>query len=93
MLQSLKIHTGIYFFRQLKAFFNQEGHEALNRSPEYTGQSQTFNFEIWMTFGQGQRMTLTFDTHSTSLNHLGECKKITFSNTKAYVTKFDLDVK
>ena len=22
------------------------GHEALNRSPEYTGQSQTFNFEI-----------------------------------------------
>ena len=24
----------------------QEGHEALNRSPEYTGQSQTFNFEI-----------------------------------------------
>ena len=24
----------------------QEGHEALNRSPEYIGQSQTFNFEI-----------------------------------------------
>ena len=48
-----------------------------------------------MTFGQGQRMTLTFDTHSTSLTHLAECKKkkITFSHTKAYVTKFDLDVK
>ena len=86
----------------------QEGHEALNRSPEYTGQSQTFNFEIWMTFGQVQRMTLTFDTHSTSLTHLAECfkrlwdlrlqkvskkKKFTFSHTKAYVTKFDLDVK
>ena len=53
----------------------QEGHEALNRSPEYTGQSQTFNFEIWMTFGQVQRMTLTFDTHSTSLTHLAECFK------------------
>ena len=26
--------------------------------------SQTFNFEIWVTFDQGQRMTLTFDTHS-----------------------------
>ena len=24
----------------------QEGHEALNCSPEFTGQSQTFNFEI-----------------------------------------------
>ena len=24
----------------------QEGHETLNRSPEYTGQSQTFNFAI-----------------------------------------------
>ena len=49
-----------------------------------------------MTFGQGQRMTLTFDTHSTSLTHLAECKKkkkFTFSHTKAYVTKFDLDVK
>ena len=28
-----------------------------------------------MTFGQGQRMALTFDTHSTSLTHLAECKK------------------
>ena len=26
----------------------------------------SFNFEIWVTFDQGQRMTLTFDTHSTS---------------------------
>ena len=26
--------------------YKQEGHEALNRSPEYIGQSQTFNFEI-----------------------------------------------
>ena len=85
----------------------QEGHEALNRSPEYTGQSQTFNFEIWMTFGQVQRMMYTFDTHSTSLTHLAKMlqatlrpkaaivskKKFTFSHTKAYVTKFDLDVK
>ena len=60
-----------------------------------------------MTFGQVQRMTLTFDTHSTSLTHLAECfkrlwdlrlqlfpkKKNTLSHTKAYVTKFDLDVK
>ena len=48
---------------------------ALNRSPEYTGQSQTFNFEIWVTSDQGQRMTLTFDTHSTSLTHLAESFK------------------
>ena len=48
---------------------------ALNRSPEYTGQIQTFNFEIRVTFDQGQRMTLTFDTHSTSLTHLAECFK------------------
>ena len=26
----------------------------------------SFNFEIWVTFDQGQRMTLTSDTHSTS---------------------------
>ena len=28
----------------------------------------SFTFEIWVTFDQGQRMTmtLTFDTHSTS---------------------------
>ena len=50
-------------------------HEALNRSPEYTVRSQTFNFEICVTFDQGQRMTLTFDTHSTSLTHLAECFK------------------
>ena len=52
-------------------------------------------------------MTLTFDTHSTSLNHLVECfkqllnlrlqqflkKNFSFSYTKAYVTKFDIGVK
>ena len=26
----------------------------------------SFNFEIWVTFDQNQRMTLTFDTHSNS---------------------------
>ena len=31
-----------------------------------------FNFEIWVTFNQGQRMALTFDIHSTSLTHLVE---------------------
>ena len=34
-------------FPELSAqMIKQEGHEALNRSPEYTGQNQTFNFEI-----------------------------------------------
>ena len=67
----------IYVIFKWTLTFNikQEGHEALNRSPEYTGQSQIFNFEIWMIFGQGQRMTLTFDTHSTSLSHLAEWSK------------------
>ena len=32
----------------------------------------SFKFEIWVTFDQGQRMALTFDTHSTSLTHLVE---------------------
>ena len=37
-----------FFFDKLTKNPNlkQKGHEALNRSPEYTGQSQTFNFEI-----------------------------------------------
>ena len=30
----------------------------------------SFNFEIWVTFDQGQRMALTFDIHLTSLTHL-----------------------
>ena len=37
-----------FFFDKLTKNPNlkQKSHEALNRSPEYTGQSQTFNFEI-----------------------------------------------
>ena len=58
--------------------------------------------------GEGQGVTLTFDTHVASFTHLVVCKykncnshativskqlKIsTFSHTKAYATKFDLDV-
>ena len=29
-------------------------------------EKNSFNFEIWVTFNQGQRKTLTFDPHSTS---------------------------
>ena len=32
--------------KKLLQMWKQEGHEALNCSPEFTGQSQTFNFEI-----------------------------------------------
>ena len=35
----------------------------------------SFNFEIRVIFDQGQRMTLTSDTHSTSLTYLVECFK------------------
>ena len=35
-------------------------------------QKTSLNFEIWVTFDQGQRMTLTFDTHWTSLTHLAK---------------------
>ena len=35
----------------------------------------SFNFEIWVTFDQGQRKTLAFDTHPTSLTNLAECSK------------------
>ena len=34
-------------------------------------EKQSFNIEIWVTFDQGQSMTLTFDTQSTSLTHFG----------------------
>ena len=62
-----------------------------------------------MTFYQGQRMTLNFDTHSTSLTHLAVSFKqlgdlwlqkfpknkyfSLFPIQKAYVTKFDIGVK
>ena len=32
----------------------------------------SFNFEIWVTFDQGQRMAFIFDTHSTSITRLVE---------------------
>ena len=54
----------------------------------------------------GQGVTLTFDTHVASFTHLVDCKykikvhrqqkfqkkKSTFSHTKAYATRSDLDV-
>ena len=35
----------------------------------------SFNFEIGVIFDQSQRMTLTFDTQSTSLTYLAKCFK------------------
>ena len=35
-------------------------------------QQTSFNFEIRVTFDQGQKMALTFDIHSTSLTNLAE---------------------
>ena len=35
----------------------------------------SFNIEIRVNFDQSQRMTLTFDTHSTSLTNLAKCFK------------------
>ena len=40
----------------------------------------SFNFEIRVTFCQGQIMTFTFDTHFTSLTHLFDC----LTNFEAY---------
>ena len=69
---------------------------ALNRSPEYTGQSQIFNFEIWVTFDQGQRMTLTFDQGGESRGFNGRvhgiscrysdktCKKMNYISINTY---------
>ena len=37
-----------------------------SKSPHCFWKKKSFNFEIWVTFDQNQRMTLTFDTHSTS---------------------------
>ena len=33
----------------------------------------SFNFETWETFGQGQNITLTFDTYLASYTHLVDC--------------------
>ena len=41
-----------------------------SKSPNCFWEKQVYNIEIWMTVDQGQRITLTFDTHSTSLTHL-----------------------
>ena len=46
-----------------------------SKSLNYFCEKTRFNFEIWVTFVQGQRMNLTFDTHLTSLTHLVECFK------------------
>ena len=39
-------NQNVFFLIFKDSIMKQEGHEALNRSPEYTGQSQTFKFEI-----------------------------------------------
>ena len=36
-------------------------------------EKKEFNFENRVTFGEGQRMTLTFDTHVGSTDHLVQC--------------------
>ena len=36
-------------------------------------QKKRFNFENRVTFGEGQRMTLTFDTQVGSVDHLVQC--------------------
>ena len=38
-------------------------------------QKTSSNLEIWVTFDQGKRMALTFDTQSTSLTNSAECFK------------------
>ena len=45
------------------------------KSPKLFLRKTSFNFENRVTFDQGQRMTLTFDTHSTLLTYLAKCFK------------------
>ena len=40
---------------------------------KFLRKSSSQNFEIWVTFGRGQRMTLTFDTRLALFTHLVEC--------------------
>ena len=47
----------------------------------------SFDFEIWVTFHQGQRMALTFDTQSTSFTHLVEFFQATLIPKAAIVSK------
>ena len=37
-----------------------------SKLPNCFWEKKNLNIEIWVTFDQGQIMTLTFDTHSTS---------------------------
>ena len=62
-------------FRPITAMKNKRAKRPWIAHLSIQANTQTFNFEIWVTFDQGQRMTLTFDTHSTSLTHLAECFK------------------
>ena len=52
------IYYGVYISQQMTQIFLR---------------NTRFNFEIWVIFGQSLRMTLTFDAHLTSLNHLVDC--------------------
>ena len=55
--------------KRLEVYCNKRAKRPWITHLSIQAKSQTFNFEIWVTFDQGQRMTLTFDTHSTSSTH------------------------
>ena len=63
----------------LKFFFpfsHKLPYEIWFQRTQHVFRNASFNFEIRVTSGQGQRMTLAFGTHLTLLTHLVEC----FSN-------------
>ena len=44
--------------------------QCLNPNKSVVSEKKEFNFENRVTLGEGQRMTLTFDTHVGSIDHL-----------------------
>ena len=71
--------------------FKQKGHEALNRSPEYTGQMQTFSvwwfwrrfFKVFTIDGQGghvgyvtQLICINFHSHFPLSFHMNSSSKL-----------------
>ena len=52
--------------------FHSHSNKIWFRMTQQCFRQTSFNFEICVTFGQGQRMTLTFDTPLTSLRPRSE---------------------
>ena len=64
--------TQLILYKFSFLFYHKLSHKIWFQMTQLFLRKTSFNFEIWVIFGKGQRMTLTFDTQSTSITHLVE---------------------